>query len=105
MVSRNRLAEAEQQLWNVLREQPNQVWALKLMGSVRLRQKRNAEAEALFRRAVELSSKDVQAWRSLGEVYSAEDQGEKAIDAYSVAVRLFPADAAESLTNQKPISR
>src|SRR5207248_5466629 len=31
MVRHNRLAEAEQQLWNVLREQPNQVWALKLM--------------------------------------------------------------------------
>jgi len=37
LIRENHLDEAEQQLWVTLRAHPNEVWALDLLGTVRLR--------------------------------------------------------------------
>src|SRR5260370_12552945 len=71
LISQNRLDDAEKQLWNILSQQPDQVWALDLMAEIRARQKRTPEAEALFRRGLTLSPKDVEAYPGLGGLYSS----------------------------------
>src|SRR5712691_5932223 len=59
LITQDRLDDAEKQLWSVLSQQPDQVWALDLMAEIRMRQKRTPEAEALLRRALSLDPKDV----------------------------------------------
>src|SRR5690349_14132670 len=53
LIQDNRLAEAERALTNILRVTPNLPAALSLMGSVRAKQGRLAEAETLYLRAVQ----------------------------------------------------
>src|SRR6266404_7188431 len=67
LIRGNHLDEAEQQLWETLRAHPTDVWALDLLGTVRLKQERNAEAQALFQRAYSLNPQEVPALRGLGE--------------------------------------
>src|SRR5712664_2546780 len=98
LVGQNRLDEAEKQLWNVLSQQPDQAaWALDLMAEIRTRQKRTPEAEALFRRALTLSPKDVQAYRGLGKLYASLGNKPRAIDSYAHVVAIAPADVAANV--------
>src|SRR5712691_5828510 len=94
LISQNRLDDAEKQLWNILSQQPEQVWALDLMAEIRTRQKRMPEAEALFRRVLTLSPKDVEAYRGLGKLYSSLGNNPQAIDSYSHVVAIAPANVA-----------
>src|SRR5206468_7874943 len=86
LIAQNQLDDAEKQLWNILTQQPDQVWALDLMAEIRMRQKRTPEAEALLRRALSLDPKDVQAYRGLGKLYSSLGNSPLAIDSYSHVV-------------------
>src|SRR5215475_9203983 len=52
LIRDNRLAEAEQQLVAVLKTSPGQPAALNLLGTIRAKQGRLAQAESLFLRAV-----------------------------------------------------
>jgi len=97
LISQNRLDDAEKQLWNILSQQPDQVWALDLMAEIRARQKRTPEAEALFRRVLTLSPKDVEAYRGLGRLYSSLGNSPQAIDSYSQVVAIAPADVAANV--------
>jgi len=92
LIHQNRLEEAERQLWSVLAQRPDQAWALDLMAAIRLRQKRAPEAEALFRKAATLDPRDVEAWRGLGDVYTAGGNNAQALDSYSHVVAIAPAD-------------
>jgi len=94
LVRGNHLVEAEQQLRGVLQADPGKGWALDLLGSIRMRQKRNAEAEALFQRAFSLKQSDVQALRGLGDVARASGNLDKAIDWYTKLLVIVPADIA-----------
>src|SRR5258706_4445065 len=67
LIRQNHLDEAEQQLWVTLRVHPDEVWALDLLGTVRLKQKRNSEAQALFQRVFGLNPADMPALKGLGE--------------------------------------
>src|SRR4051794_20419076 len=53
LIRDNRLAEAENELTDILRVAPNLPAALNLMGSVRAKQGRLVEAETLFLHAVQ----------------------------------------------------
>ena len=97
LIAQNRLDEAEKQLWSVLSQQPDQGWALDLMAEIRMRQKRTSEAEALFRRALTLGPKDVQAYRGLGKLYSSLGNSPQAIDSYSHVAAIAPADMAANV--------
>src|SRR5262249_26906693 len=92
LVRQNRLEEAERQLWSVLERQPDQVWALDLMASIRMRQKRTQEAEALFRKATTLDSKDIDGWLGLGEVNTHLGNSTQAFDSFSRVVAIKPDD-------------
>ena len=67
LIRTNQLDPAEQQLWGTLRAHPDDVWALDLLATIRLKQKRDPEAQALFQRAYSLNARDVPALRGLGE--------------------------------------
>src|SRR5438309_1318458 len=92
LIAQNRLDDAEKQLWSILSQQPDQVWALDLMADIRMRQKRTSEAEALFRRVLTLSPKDVEAYCGLGRLYSSLGNSPQAIDSYSHVIAIAPAD-------------
>jgi tetratricopeptide (TPR) repeat protein len=92
MVRANRLFEAEQQLWGVLQADPKQGWALDLLGSIRMRQQRDAEAEALFQRAFSLNQRDVGALRGLGDLARQRGTAQPSIDWYSKLLVIAPAD-------------
>jgi len=97
LITQNRLDDAEKQLWNILSQQPDQVWALDLMAEIRTRQKRTPEAESLFRRVLTLSPKDVEAYRGLGKLYSSLGNSPQAIDSYLHVVAIAPADVAANV--------
>ena len=97
LIRRGQLAAAEQQLWVALTAHPEEVWALELMGDLRVRQKRNAEAEALFRRVLEVDSSSLEAKRSLGALYQAEGKAVEAVAAYEAIVKIEPHDRDANL--------
>ena len=97
LIAQNQLDDAEKQLWSVLSQRPDQVWALDLMAEIRMRQKRAPEAEALLRRALTLDPKDLQAHRGLGKLYSSLGNIPQAIDSYSHVVAITPADVAANV--------
>ena len=67
LIRTNHLEAAEQQLWETLRAHPDEVWALDLLGTIRIKQERNPEAQALFQRAYSLNPRDVPALRGLAD--------------------------------------
>src|SRR5882762_647683 len=97
LIAQNRLDDAEKQLWSVLSQQPDQVWALDLLAEIRARQKRTPEAEALFRRVLTLSPQDVEAYGGLGNLYSSIGNSPQAIDSYSHVVAIAPGDVAANV--------
>src|SRR4030088_3215834 len=72
-ITRGQLDKAEKALWTVLSSDPNQPEALTLLGIVRGQQKRYAEAEALFRRALQLEPTSLLAHRNLASALIAQN--------------------------------
>jgi tetratricopeptide (TPR) repeat protein len=94
LIRSNHLDQAEQQIWITLHAHPNEGWAFDLLGSIRLQQKRNGEAQALFQHAYELNQRDISALRGLGD--AARDTGtvSDAIGWYAKLLLIAPADVA-----------
>ncbi|HET7892039.1 MAG TPA: tetratricopeptide repeat protein [Candidatus Sulfotelmatobacter sp.] len=97
LIRHDQLGAAEQQLWDVLSSHPDQVWALELMGELRVRQNRDAEAEALFHRILQIDPSSVDAQRSLGTLYQAEGKAAEAIAAHEAIVKIAPHDRDSNL--------
>jgi len=97
LIRHDQLPVAEQQLWGVLTAHPDEVWALKLMGDLRVRQKRNAEAEALFHRVLEIDPSSLEAQRSLGALYRSEGKAAEAVAAHEAIVKIAPHDRDANL--------
>ena len=97
LIRHGQLPAAEQQLWDVLTAHPDEVWALELMGDLRVRQKRNAEAEALFHRVLEIDPSSLEAQRSLGALYQSEGKAAEAVAAYATMVNMAPHDRDANL--------
>src|SRR5882757_1830875 len=96
-ISHGQLDDAEKTLWTLLSSDPNQSEALTLLGIVRGRQKRYAEAEALFRRVLQLTPKSLVAHRNLAEALIAENKQDAALEEYKEVVRLAPQDYSARL--------
>jgi tetratricopeptide (TPR) repeat protein len=94
LIKHNQFAEAEQQLWDLLRSNPDQGWALDSLAAIRLQQKRNPEAEALFRRALALNERDGDALLGLGGIARVNGDAAAAIGWYSKIVAITPANVA-----------
>ena len=97
LIRHDQLPAAEQQLWDVLSVHPDEVWALKLMGELRVRQKRNSEAEALFHRVLESDPASLEAQRSLAALYRSEGKAAEAVAAYEAMVKTVPQDRDANL--------
>jgi tetratricopeptide (TPR) repeat protein len=97
LIRDNQLPAAEQQLWGVLTAHPDEVWALQLMGNLRVRQKRNAEAEALFHRVLEINPSNLEAQRSLAAVYQSEGKAAEAVAAHEAVLKIAPHDRDANL--------
>jgi tetratricopeptide (TPR) repeat protein len=96
-ISRGQLDGAEKTLWTVLSSDPNQPEALTLLGIIRGRQKRYAEAEALFRRVLQLEPASLLAHRNLASALIAQNKPDAAIEEYVEVVRLAPQDHAAKI--------
>ena len=97
LIRHDQLPAAEHQLWDVLTAHPDEVWALKLMGDLRVRQKRNAEAEALFHRVLEIDPSSLEAQRILGALYQSEGKAAEAVAAHEAIVKIAPHDRDANL--------
>ena len=97
LIRHDQLPAAEQQLWKVLTAHPDEVWALELMGDLRVRQKRNEEAEALFRRVLKIDLSSLEAQRSLGALYQSEGKTAEAVAAHEATLKIAPHDRDANL--------
>src|SRR5215469_5751783 len=61
LIHQNRLDDAEKELWSAMGKQPDEPWALRMLGTIRMRQNRPVEAEALFQKAFALDPRDLEA--------------------------------------------
>lgn len=98
-VAADRLAEAEQQLSHILKAAPADALALNLLGTVRAKQGRLEEAEALFLRATRADRRFVGARMNLAYLYLLKGAPEKTAAELREVLRLDPshADAADKL--------
>jgi tetratricopeptide (TPR) repeat protein len=97
LIRHDHFRAAEQQLWAVLTAHPEEVWALELMGDLRLRQKRSAEAEALFRRVLEIDPSSLETQRSLAALYESEGKAAEAVAAHEAIAKIAPHDRDANL--------
>jgi tetratricopeptide (TPR) repeat protein len=91
-LKQNDLESAEKTLWSVLSSDSANAEALTMLGVIRGRQRRFAEAEALFRRVGQLNPKSVVALRNLAGSLLAQDKPEEALKTYRQAIELAPQD-------------
>jgi tetratricopeptide (TPR) repeat protein len=85
-----RLAEAEQAYKEVLRDNPTNVDAIRLLGTVALQNERIYEAERLFRRAIANAPDYVMAQLDLGRALKEQNRLEEAIDQFRKVITLEP---------------
>ena len=97
LIRHDQFPAAEQQLWDVLSVHPDEVWALELMGELRARQKRNAEAEALFHRVLQMDPANLDVQRRLGAAYQSEGKAAEAVATQEAIVRSLPHDRDANL--------
>ena len=88
------IESSEKNLWNVLSVEPTNEQALVMLGTVRVRQQRYAEAEALFRRVLQFNPKSIIASRDLAASLVAQDRTDEAIRQYKDTIQLVPQDSA-----------
>lgn len=93
LVKAGKLPEAEAQLWDVLTRHPENAQALNLLGSIRLQQKRFAEAETLLRRAISLTPDLLSARLNLAQTFHAQNESDKEIAALVEAQGVAPSNS------------
>ena len=91
-LKRGNISAAEKIAWDVLSSNPNEEMALTLLGTIRENQKRYSEAEALFRRSIQLNPKSIEASKHLASVLVLQDKDTEAAHQYREALALVPRD-------------
>jgi tetratricopeptide (TPR) repeat protein len=84
------LARADSELHAILQASPADVHALNLLAIVRVQQKRNAEAEALFKQAMTIQPDFAGPYSGLGLLYAQTGKNDLAIPALQESLRLDP---------------
>ena len=93
LIGGNRLAEAERQLNQILKDSPEEATALNLLGALRAKQGRLDEAEALFTRAVRSDERIVGAHMNLAYLHLLKREPEKSAARLREVLRLEPSNA------------
>jgi tetratricopeptide (TPR) repeat protein len=86
----DRFKEAQQLYREILRENPNNVDAVRLLGTIAASQSRMGEAERRFRRAIELAPDYVRVIIDLGRILKDQSRYQEAIDCFRQAITLEP---------------
>lgn len=99
LIAGERLAEAEQELNQILKVAPEEATALNLLGAIRAKQGKLDEAEALFTRAVRSDASLAGAHMNLAYLYLLKREPEKSVSSLKEVLRVDPlnADAAYRL--------
>jgi tetratricopeptide (TPR) repeat protein len=84
------LEEAEKLLRGILSRDPDNVKALRLLGSIAVEASRFKAARKLLERAVELKPGFVPGWNDLANLYMKQDRYDKALEAVQHALDLDP---------------
>ncbi len=87
------LADAEQLYVRVLRDDPDNVDAIHLLGVIRHQNKDFVAAESFYRQAVQLQPRYVQAWTNLGSLMQELQRWDDACACFRKAVAVEPASA------------
>jgi len=90
LIHQSKLDDAAAQLQAVLRKQPDNSRALSLLGTVRERQNNWVEAESLYRRALTLATKSLDACFNLGNLLRDEARWPEAAVQYESCRKLAP---------------
>jgi tetratricopeptide (TPR) repeat protein len=95
------LQKAETELKTVLAANPSEFRAMSLLGVVRAQQHREAEAEQLFKQAIQQKPDFASAHVDLGLLYVQINRGSDAVPEFQEALRIDPgrSDALSSLLN------
>ncbi|HEX5706801.1 MAG TPA: tetratricopeptide repeat protein [Pyrinomonadaceae bacterium] len=93
LIAGEQLAEAEQQLNEVLRDAPEEATALNLLGAIRAKQRRFDEAEAFFTRAVRADTSLVGAHMNLAYLHLLKGAPEKSVASLREVLRVEPSNA------------
>lgn len=93
LIGDNRIEEAEQQLNNVLKARPNEAMALGLLGTIRAKQGRLNDAEALFARAIRIDNQLIGVHMNLAYLYLLKGAPEKTAVELNEVLRLEPNNA------------
>ncbi|MEM1111393.1 MAG: sulfotransferase [Pseudomonadota bacterium] len=88
LVQQGNLSEAERRYRDIIRQQPDSVDAIRLLGVLLVRRERFDDAAACFRRAVELAPDFWKAWMNLGGALSEQQKFSEAEAAYLSAAKL-----------------
>jgi tetratricopeptide (TPR) repeat protein len=91
-IARNDLDTAEKTLWTIISSEPNNVQALTLLATIRMKQHRGAEAEALLRRVLQLDPHAPEARKTLALALLAQNNLEGAISNLRDAIASAPQD-------------
>jgi tetratricopeptide (TPR) repeat protein len=96
LINSDRLREAEQQLNAILKLAPNEAVALNLLGTVRAKQGRLDDAEALFTRSIRSDKELVGAYMNLAYLYLLKGQPERTVLQLREVLRLQPGNVDAS---------
>jgi tetratricopeptide (TPR) repeat protein len=91
-IDHNHLDAAEASVWSVLSSQPDNQDALLLLATIRNRQLRYAEAEALSKRVLQMNASSSAAERNLGTALAGEGKSQEAIAILHQALAHAPND-------------
>jgi tetratricopeptide (TPR) repeat protein len=92
LVDRGEVDAAEKRLWEIVEHEPENAPAINVLGTIRMRQRRFPEAEALFKRVLMITPEFAAAYRDLGQVYVLQERRDDAKIAYLKAHQLEPQD-------------
>ncbi|MGH9517716.1 MAG: tetratricopeptide repeat protein [Terriglobales bacterium] len=93
-LDRGDLESSEKHLWDILSVEPTNEQALVMLGTIRVRQQRFTEAEALFRRVLQLNPKSIAASRGLAASLVDQGKQDEAIRQYKETIELDPRDSS-----------
>jgi tetratricopeptide (TPR) repeat protein len=91
-IARHHYDQAETSLWSIISREPENKQALFLLGKIRSAQNRLPEAEALFRRVVQIDKADDRGLEELCSVLLLEEKGDEALEIVQNAITNRPTD-------------